>query len=62
MLVKVEENPAGDEEDKEVLAAVAPFIMVCYEEKEGNKKKKKKNYKPKAGQYQLEVGIKRFGE
>ncbi len=34
--------------------------MVHYEEKEGIKKKKK--YKPKAEQYQLEVGIKQFGE
>jgi hypothetical protein len=36
--------------------------MVHYEEKEGIKKKKKKKYKSKAGQYQMEVGIKRFGE
>ena len=36
--------------------------MVHYEEKEGIKKKKKKKYKPKAGQYQLEAGIKQFGE
>ena len=62
MLVTVDENPADDEEDEEVLAAVAHFIMVHYEEKEGIKKKKKKNYKPKAGQYQLEAGIERFGE
>jgi hypothetical protein len=31
--------------------------MVLYEKKKGIKKKKKK-YKPKSGQYQLEVGIK----
>jgi hypothetical protein len=30
--------------------------------KEGIKKKKKKKYKPKAGRYQMEAGIKRFGE
>jgi hypothetical protein len=35
--------------------------MVHYEEKESLKKKKKK-YKPKAGQYPLEAGIKRFGK
>ena len=58
----MDENPANDEEDEEVLAAVAHFIMVHYKEKEGIKKKKKKKYKPKAGQYQLEVGIKRLGE
>jgi hypothetical protein len=36
--------------------------MVHYKEKEGIKKKKKKKYKPKAGQYQLEAGIKQFSE
>ncbi len=36
--------------------------MDCYKEKEVIKKKKKKKYKPKAGQYQLEAGIKQFGE
>ena len=30
----VEENPAGDEEDDEVLASLAHFIMVHYEENE----------------------------
>ncbi len=43
------------------MAAVAHYIMVQYEEKEGVKKKKK-NYKPKSGQYQLEAGIKQFSE
>jgi hypothetical protein len=65
MLAMVEkEIPADDKEDEEVLAAVAHFIMVHYKEKEGIKKKKKKKYKPKAGpgQYQMEAGIKRFGE
>ena len=62
ILATVDENPANDEEDEEVLAAVMHFIMVHYKEKEGIKKKKKKKYKPKAGQYQLEVGIKRFSE
>jgi hypothetical protein len=66
MLVTVNENPAGDEEDEEVIAAVAHFIMVHYKEMEGikkkKKKKKKKKYKPKAGQYQLKVGIKQFSE
>ena len=63
ILATVDESPANDKEDEEVLAAVAHFIMVHYEEKEGiEKKKKKKKYKPKAGQYQLEAGIKRFGE
>jgi hypothetical protein len=63
MLATVEkEIPTDDEENEEVLATVAHFIMVHYEEKERIKKKKKKKYKPKAGQYQMEAGIKRFGE
>jgi len=41
-------------------AIIVPWVH--YEEKEGIKKKKKKKYKPKAGQYQMEAGIKRFGE
>jgi len=49
MPVTVEENPAGDEEDEEVLAAVAYFIMVHCKEKEGIKNNNKKKYKPKAG-------------
>ncbi len=52
MLATADENPAEDEADGEVLAAVAHYIMVHYEEKEGTKKKKKR-YKPKSGQYQL---------
>ncbi len=61
MLAMAEEDPADNKEDEEVLGAVAHYIMVHYKEKEGVKKKKKK-YKPKSGQYQLEAGIKRFGE
>jgi hypothetical protein len=50
-----------DEEDneKEELAAVAHYVMTHYAEKEVIKKKK---YKSKSGQYQLEAGIKWFGE
>jgi hypothetical protein len=61
MMATMDNNPAEEEEDENVLAAVAHYTMVHYEEKEGIKKKKKK-YKPKSGQYQLEAGIKRFGE
>ncbi len=59
MLANMEESALDEEEDEEVLAAVAHYIMVHYEEKESLKKKKRK-YKPKAGQYWLEAGIKRF--
>ena len=34
MLATVDDNSAGDKENEEVLAAVAHFIMVHYEEKE----------------------------
>jgi hypothetical protein len=61
MLANIEESTLDEEEDEEVLAAVAHYIMVHYEEKESLKKKKKK-FKPKAGQYTLEAGIKRFGK
>jgi hypothetical protein len=61
MLAMMEEDPVEDKEDKEVLAAVAYCITVHYKEKEGVTKKIKK-YKPKSGQYQLEAGIKQFGE
>ncbi len=61
MLIMVEEDPAEDKENEEVLAVVARYIMVHYEEKEGEKKKKNK-YKPKSGQYQLEAQVKQFGE
>jgi hypothetical protein len=46
--------------NEEVLAAVAHYIMVHYEEKESLKRKQK--YKPKAGQHALEAGIKCFGK
>jgi hypothetical protein len=61
MLAMMEEDPAYDKDNEEVLATVRHYIMVHYKEKEGMKKKKKK-YKPKSGQYQLEAGIKRFGK
>jgi hypothetical protein len=57
MLAMVEEDPVENKEGKEVLAVVA-HIMVHYKEKEGVNKKKK----VQAGQYQLEAGIKQFGE
>jgi hypothetical protein len=60
MLAMTEEDPVEDKDDKEVLAMVGHYIMVHYEEREGMEEKKKK-YKPKSGQYQLEAGIKQFG-
>jgi hypothetical protein len=62
MLATVDEHTDDDGVDKDDgLAAVAHYIMLHYAEKE-NLKKRKKKYKPKAGQYQLEAGIKHFGE
>jgi hypothetical protein len=44
------------------MASVAHYIMMHYAEMESVKKKRKKKYKPKAGQYSLEAGLKHFGE
>jgi hypothetical protein len=44
------------------LASIAHYIMMHYADKESMKKKRKKKYKPKAGQYSLEAGLKHFGE
>jgi hypothetical protein len=62
MLATVDKHTDGDGVDEDAgLAAVAHYIMVHYAEKE-NLKKRKKKYKPKAGQFRLEAGIKHFGE
>jgi hypothetical protein len=57
-----EEDKLDDEDDPEKMASVAHYIMMHYAEKESIKKKPKKKYKPKAGQYSLEAGLKHFGE
>jgi hypothetical protein len=44
------------------MPSVAHYVMMHYAEKESIKKKRKKKYKPKAGQYSLEAGLKHFGE
>ncbi len=44
----------------EALSAVAHYVMVHYAEKEMLKKQKKR-YKPKAGQYALDTGLRKFG-
>jgi len=61
MLVTVDEHTNDDGVDSDGLAAVAHYIMMNYAEKD-NLKKRKKKYKPKVGQFQLEAGIKHFGE
>jgi hypothetical protein len=48
------------EMDDEALSALAHYIMVHCAEKEMLKKRKRK-YKPKAGQYLLDAGLKKFG-
>jgi hypothetical protein len=48
------------EMDDKALSAVAHYIMVHCAEKEMLKKQKRK-YKPKAGQYMLDVVLKKFG-
>ena len=49
-----------EDNDEEVLAMVAHYVLICYAEKEVIKKKKE--YKQKSGQYQLKARIKRFGK
>ncbi len=41
MMATMDNNPAEDKEDENVLAAVAHDIMVHYEEKEGIKRRKR---------------------
>ena len=62
MTVEDEDTQQDVEEDPERLASVAHYIMMHYAEKESVKNKRKKKYKPKAGQYSLEAGLKHFGE
>jgi hypothetical protein len=50
-----------DENNDRELEAVAHYIMMHYEEKEKLKNRKKK-YKPKDGQYSLDVGCCHFGD
>ena len=57
-----EDRPDYEEDDPEKMASVAHYVMMHYAEKESIKKKRKKKYKPKAGQYGLEAGLKHFGE
>ena len=44
------------------IVSVAHYVMMRYAEKESILKKWKKKYKPKAGQYGLEAGLKHFRE
>jgi len=60
--VTVEEQEDREEDNPEEMANVAHYNMMHYAEKESIKKKPKKKYKPKAGQYSLEAGLKHFGE
>ncbi len=56
-----ENKEDGNNDNNEGLVAVAHSIMVQYAKKESQKRRRKK-YKPKSGQYQLEAGIKHFGD
>ena len=62
LYVTVEEQEDREEDDPEEMVNVAHYVMMHYAEKESIKKKWKKKYKPKAGQYSLEAGLKHFGE
>ncbi len=52
----------GDPKKDKQMASVAHYIMMHYAKKESIKRKQRKKYKPKAGQYSLETGLKHFGE
>jgi hypothetical protein len=56
-----ENKKDGNNNDNEGLVVVAHYIMVNYAKKDMQKRCRKK-YKPKSGQYQLEAGIKHFGD
>jgi hypothetical protein len=62
IIATVDDKHDKEDNDEEVLATLAHYVMTHYTEKEGTKKKKKKKYKPKSGQYQKEAGIKHFGK
>ncbi len=55
------EKKDGNDDNNEGLVVVVHYIMVYYAKKEVQKRRRKK-YKPKSGQYQLEAGIKHFGD
>ncbi len=57
-----EEDKLDDKEDPQKMASVAHYIMLHYAKKENIKKIRKKKYKPKAGQYSLEAGLKHIEE
>ncbi len=57
-----EEDRLDDEDDPEIMVSVAHYIIMHFAKKESIRKKQKKKYKPKAGQYSLEAGLKHFGE
>jgi hypothetical protein len=57
-----EEDKLDNEDDPKKKTSVAHYIMMHYAKKERIKKKRKKKYKPKAGQYSLEAGLKHFRE
>ncbi len=56
------EDKLDNEDDPKKMVSMAHYIMMHYAKKESVKKKQKKKYKPKAGQYSLEAGLKHFGE
>ncbi len=54
------EESIKEEENNGALEAVGHHIMMHYDEQE--KKKRKKKYKPKAGQFGLDAGLRKFGD
>jgi hypothetical protein len=52
---------SDENNDRALLEAVEPYIMVHYEKMKKLKKRKKK-YRPKAGQYSLNTGLCHFSD
>jgi hypothetical protein len=61
MLATCKDESTKKEGDNDALEAVGHYIMMHYDEQEKIKKRKKK-YEPKAGQFGLNAGLRKFGD
>jgi hypothetical protein len=61
MLAICKDESIEEEDDSGALEAVGHYIMMHCDEQEKRKKRKKK-YKPKAGQFGLDAGLRKFGD
>jgi hypothetical protein len=61
MVATCKDKSSKEEEDNDALEPVGHYIMMHYDEQE-NIRKRKKKYKPKAGQFGLNAGLRKFGD